>query len=50
MAIIEIGAGVYLDIDANINKIVTMYPKKNVDIMLNGLDKKDVLLLKINKK
>ena len=50
MAIIEVGAGLYLDINVNINKIVTMYPKRNVDIMLNGLDKKDILFVKTNKK
>lgn len=50
MVIIEVGSGVYLDVNANINKIITMYPKRNVDIMLNGLDKKDILFIVNNKK
>lgn len=45
MIIVEVGAGLHSNINANINKIVTMYPKSNIDIMLNGLDKKDVLLV-----
>lgn len=46
MAIIEVGASLILNSQANINKVVTIYPKSNVDIMLNGLDKKDVLFIK----
>jgi hypothetical protein len=44
--IIEVGSGLYANFEANINKIVTIYPKSNVDIMLNGLDSKDVLYIK----
>ena len=44
--IIEIGSGLHVNIKANINKIVTIYPKSNVDIMLKGLDPNDILFVK----
>ena len=44
--IIEIGSGLHANIDANINKVVTIYPKSNIDIMLKGLNPKDKLFVK----
>lgn len=44
--IVEIGSGLHVNANANINKIVTIYPKSSVDILLNGLNPKDILFIK----
>ena len=40
MIVIEIGGGLFSNSDANINKIVTIYPRNNVDSMLENLTNK----------
>ena len=46
IVIIEVGAGTIEDKDANINKLVTMYPKDNINDLLSKMDSKDVLYYK----
>ena len=46
MVIIELNSGLIVNKNANINKIVTMYPKSNLDEYLNKLDEKDILYKK----
>lgn len=46
MIVIEIGAGLVANKNANINKIVTMYPKSDIDNLLKKLDEKDILFKK----
>ena len=45
MAVIEIGGGIEEDDNANINKLITMYPKSNVDKLLDSVDSKRILYL-----
>ncbi len=45
MMIIEIGAGTIEDQDANINKIVTMYPKSDVEKIVGKLEPNELLYL-----
>ena len=49
MVIIEVGAGLDKNINANINKLVTMFPKRDIDKTLKHKDEKDILYLKKNK-
>ena len=44
--IIEIGAGTTTDINANINKIVTIYPKDNLNGLITKMDSKNVLYIR----
>ena len=44
--IIEIGAGTTTDINANINKIVTIYPKDNLNGLITKMDPKNVLYIR----
>ena len=46
MIVVEIGAGLVTNKNANINKIVTMYPKSDIDNLLNNLNEKDILYKK----
>ena len=50
MAIIEVGTGLIEDDDANINKLVTMYPKRDVDIFIDTIDPKRLLYVNRIKK
>ena len=43
MIIIEVGAGLDKNINANINKLVTMFPKRDIDKSLEHKDPKDIL-------
>ena len=46
LVVIEIGAELIDKQNANINKIVTIYPKSNIDKYLQGIKDKDVLYIK----
>ena len=46
MIIIEIGSGLTINPKANVNKIVTIYPKDDIDNYLSKISKKDVLFIK----
>ena len=46
MVVIEVGAGLVNDKNANINKIVTIYPKDNLDKLIDKTNKKDILFIK----
>ena len=46
LVIIELHAGLENDRFANINKLVSVYPKKNLDSLIKKLDKKDILYIK----
>ena len=46
IVIIEVGAGTIENKDANINKLVTMYPKDNINDLLSKMNSKDVLYYK----
>ena len=43
MIIIEVGSGNVIDKEANINKLVTMFPKRDVDKSLEHKNPKDIL-------
>ncbi len=45
MMIIEVGSGLMDDENANINKIVTMYPKSNIEKIINKLEPNELLYL-----
>ena len=45
MAIIEVGTGLIEDDDANINKLITMYPYGKVEKMINKLKTEEILYL-----
>ena len=45
MAIIEIGSSLIINKDANINKLVTMYPYGEIDKVINKLDSKEILYI-----
>ena len=45
MAVVEIGASLIEDEKANINKLVTMYPKSNIDKLVGLIDPKRLLYL-----
>ena len=45
MMIIEIGSGLINDTDANVNKLVTMHPKSDVERKVEEIDKKRILYL-----
>ena len=46
MVIIELNSGLILNKNANVNKIVTIYPKSNLNDYLEKLDEKEVLYKK----
>ena len=46
IVIIEVGAGTFEDKSANINKLVTMYTKDNINDLLSKMNKKDILYCK----
>ena len=46
IVIIEVGASTFEDKNANINKLVTMYPKDNINDLLSKMNEKDVLYYK----
>lgn len=46
IVIIEIGAGLIGDTNANVNKFVTMYPKGNLKDILKRLNEKEILFIK----
>ena len=48
MIIIELNSGLIVNKNANINKIVTIYPKSNLDEYLNKLDEKEILYKKMS--
>ena len=50
MAIIEVGTGLIEDDDANINKLITMYPKRDVDVLIDTIDPKRLLYVNRIKK
>ncbi len=41
--IIEVNAGLNQNINANINKLVTMFPKRDIEKTIKGKNPKDVL-------
>ena len=43
MVIIEVGSGLDKNINANINKLVTMFPKSDIDRTIKNMDKRNVL-------
>ena len=43
MAIIEIGTGLIKNEKANINKLITMYPKSDIDKLINTIEPKRLL-------
>ena len=43
MIIIEVGSGNVADKEANINKLITMFPKRDIDKSLEHKDPKDIL-------
>lgn len=45
MAVVEIGVGLIEDEKANINKLVTMYPKSNIEKIINKLEPSELLYL-----
>lgn len=47
MVVVEIGSGLINNKHANINKIVTMYPKSNLEEYLEKMDQSDILYKKI---
>ena len=46
MVIIEVGSGLFNNSNANINKIVTIYPKSELDKYLDNLDNDNILFRK----
>lgn len=50
MAVIEIRADLIKEKNANINKLVTMYPKSDFDKMINTIDSKRLLYINRIKK
>lgn len=46
MVVIEIRGGLNSNIDANINKLVTMFPKRDIDKTISSKDLKDILYVK----
>ena len=48
MVIIELNSSLIVNKNANINKIVTIYPKSNLDEYLDKLDEKDILYKKMS--
>ena len=46
MVVMEIGSGLASDFSANINKIITIYPKSDLDEYVTNLDQQDVLYIK----
>lgn len=46
MVVIEIGSGLTTNPNANINKIVTIYPKDDIDNYLSKLERKHILFIK----
>ena len=46
MVIIEVGSGLSNDPKANINKLITIYPKDDIDKAIENTDAKDVLYKK----
>ena len=43
MAIIAVGSGTYEDTGANVNKLVTMFPKKNIESFISNLEESKIL-------
>ena len=50
MAIIEVGADLIQEKNANINKLVTMYPKRDADVFIDTIDPKRLLYVNRIKK
>ena len=48
MVIIELNSGLILNKNANINKIVTIYPKSNLGEYINKLEEKEILYKKMS--
>ena len=46
MVVIETGSGLVENPEADINKIVTIYPKSDIDELLNKISQKDILFRK----
>lgn len=46
LVVIELHAGLENDRFANINKLVSVYPKKNLDSLIKKMDEKDILFIK----
>ena len=46
MVVIETNSGLITNIKANVNKIVTIYPKSNIDDYLSKIYSKDILFIK----
>ena len=45
MAIVEIGAGLIDNEDANINKLITMYPKRDIEKLISSINPKRLLYI-----
>ena len=45
MVVIEVGVGLIKDNDANINKLITMYPYSEIEKVINKLNSKELLYL-----
>ena len=43
MAIVAVGSRTNEDINANVNKLVTMFPKKNIDSYIKNIDEEKIL-------
>ena len=48
MVIIELNSGLIINKNANVNKIVTIYPKSNLSDYLEKLDEKEILYKKMS--
>ena len=46
MVIIEVGAGLDRNINANVNKLITMFPKGDIERTIKNMDVKNLLYLK----
>ena len=46
MAVVELNAALENDRNANVNKLVTIYPKNELDKTINNLDKSKILYKK----
>ena len=46
MVIIEVGAGLDRNINANLNKLITMFPKGDIERTIKNMDVKNLLYLK----
>lgn len=45
MAVVEVGVGLIDDEEANINKLVSLYPKSDIEKMIESIDRKRILYI-----